>query len=145
MPRLRGARGPPRPWAPPPPGGGPGGGPPPPPGGKPTKETTAALAAGRPVFVDFTADWCITCKVNERGVLADERVMAAFAERGVELLIADWTQRDDTIAAELARFGKAGVPLYVLHVPGADTAPIVLPELLTIDRVFAELSSLPSP
>ncbi len=105
----------------------------------------AALAAGRPVFVDFTADWCITCKVNERGVLAAERVMAAFAERGVELLIADWTQRDDTIAAELARFGKAGVPLYVLHVPGADTAPIVLPELLTIDRVFAELSSLPSP
>lgn len=89
------------------------------------------LADGRPVFVDFTAAWCITCKVNERVVLGSDTVKRAFAENGVALLIGDWTERDEAIRAELARYGKAGVPLYLMFSPSAPDAPEVLPELLT--------------
>lgn len=95
----------------------------------------AALAEGRPVFVDFTADWCITCKVNERTVLADTRVEQAAAEHDVVRLIADWTARDDRIRDELARHGRAGVPVYLMYGPGAPDGPEILPELLTVDRV----------
>ncbi len=94
----------------------------------------AAVAEGRTVFVDFTADWCITCKVNERTVLADERVAAAFTENDVTLFIGDWTRRDEAIRLELARYGKAGVPMYLVVRPGAP--PEVLPELLTASRVI---------
>ena len=97
-----------------------------------------ARAAGRPVFVDFTADWCISCKVNERRVLAREDVQAAFAARDTALLLADWTHRDETIRAALAAHGRAGVPLYLWYAPGAD-APEVLPEILTRDGVLAVL------
>ena len=71
----------------------------------------AALREGRPAFVYFTADWCITCKANERLVLKTDAVRKAFAERRVAVFRADWTRRDESIRAELARFGKAGVPL----------------------------------
>ncbi len=91
----------------------------------------AHLAEGRPVFVDFTAAWCITCKVNERLVLGSERVERAFAESGVVVLVGDWTERDEAIRAELARHGKAGVPLYLMFSPSAPGEPEVLPELLT--------------
>ena len=87
------------------------------------------LAAGRPSFVDFTAAWCVTCQANKQLVLNSSAVMRAFADKGVVLLLADWTNRDDAITRELARFGRNGVPLYVMY----DRAgrPQVLPELLT--------------
>jgi len=102
-----------------------------------------AIAEGRPVFVDFTADWCITCKVNERTVLADERITAAAAEHDVVRMIADWTARDDRIRDELARHGRAGVPVYLMYGPGAPSTPEILPEVLTVDRVVRAFEDAP--
>jgi thiol:disulfide interchange protein len=98
-----------------------------------------SLRAGRPVFLTFTADWCLTCKANERTVIASERVQAELARRDYAVLEADWTRRDETIRRELARFGKAGVPLYVIWQPDAPDAPRVLPELLTVDLLVEAL------
>lgn len=93
-------------------------------------DTEARLRAeGRTVFVDFTASWCLTCAANEAFALNVPSVRGRMAELGVAKLKADWTARDETIAARLASFGRAGVPLYVLYAPGS--APRVLPELLT--------------
>jgi thiol:disulfide interchange protein DsbD len=88
----------------------------------------ALRAEGKPIFVNFTAAWCVTCKVNE-GVAFTPRVSAAFAERGIAYLKADWTNRDDIIAAALAEHGRAGVPLYLYYPAGGE--PSVLPQLLT--------------
>jgi thiol:disulfide interchange protein len=99
-----------------------------------------ALSNGHPVFVDFTAAWCVTCQANKRLVLHSSRVAAAFAARGVTLLQADWTNRNDAIAHELARFGRSGVPLYVLYDPSG--RPRVLPEILTEGTVLDALSGL---
>ncbi|MFP2929467.1 protein-disulfide reductase DsbD family protein [Pyxidicoccus sp. 3LG] len=96
---------------------------------------SAALAAGQPVFIDFTADWCLTCKVNERTVLAREEVRAAFTEHQVAFFVADWTRRDARISAKLAEHGRAGVPMYLVLSPGAPDKPEVLSELLTVDSV----------
>ena len=93
----------------------------------------AELANGRPVFVYFTADWCLTCKVNERMVLRDARVADALVARNVATFEADWTLRDDSIRAALARFGRAGVPLYLIYDPDHPASPELLPELLTVD------------
>ncbi len=98
------------------------------------------LRDGRPVFAEFTADWCLTCKANERIVLRSERVQAELARRHFAVLKADWTHRDEAIRSELARFGKAGVPLYVLWFPGEPDAPRVLPELITVDGLVDALS-----
>ena len=92
-----------------------------------------ALARG-PVFVDFTAAWCVTCQANKRLVLYSKRVAAAFAARGVTLLRADWTNRNDAIAHELARFGRSGVPLYLLYDQAG--APNVLSQILTQAEVL---------
>ncbi|MEW6167962.1 MAG: protein-disulfide reductase DsbD domain-containing protein [Pseudomonadota bacterium] len=98
-------------------------------------------ADGRTIFVDFTADWCLSCKVNERVALKSERVERAFAERNVALLVGDWTRSDPAITAELARFGRNGVPLYLLYVRGGE--PKVLPQLLTPDIVIDALDAVP--
>ncbi len=87
------------------------------------------VRAGRPVFVDVTADWCFTCKVNERAVLASERVASALIESGVVCMKADWTKRDEKIGAFLAAHGRTGIPFYLVR--SAGSAPRVLPELLT--------------
>jgi thiol:disulfide interchange protein DsbD len=94
-------------------------------------ELRETLASGRPAFVYFTADWCITCKVNERGTLASDPVRSTLAELGFRVFKGDWTQRDEAIAAELARFGKGGVPMYLVYDPDEPDRPTVLPELLT--------------
>lgn len=97
-------------------------------------ERLAALRAeGRPVFVDTTADWCLTCKVNEHVALRDADIQALFAQKQVVLMVADWTSRDAAITEYLASFGRNGVPLYVYYAPQAE--PKVLPQLLTPSAV----------
>lgn len=95
----------------------------------------AALQAGQPVFIDFTADWCLTCKFNERTVLSRDDVRAAFAKHNVAFFVADWTRRDALIRDKLAAHGRAGVPLYLVVSPSAPDKPEVLPELLTVEHV----------
>ena len=98
-------------------------------------------AAGRPVFVNFTAAWCITCQVNERVALATENTRRLFADRAVAYLVADWTRRDPAITRQLERHGRSGVPLYLWYAPGSET-PVVLPPLLTEGIVAEALQSL---
>ena len=90
----------------------------------------AARAGGRPVLVNFTADWCVTCKINERTSLGSPGVKAALEQANAVYLVGDWTLRDDAISAELQRHGRSGVPLYLYYAPGADE-PRILPQLLT--------------
>jgi thiol:disulfide interchange protein DsbD len=99
-------------------------------------------AEGRPVFVDFTAKWCLSCQVNERVALTQPGVMKAFADAHVALLTADWTQRDDVIAHELEKLGRSGVPVYALYAPG-QASPQLLPEALTPGIVLDALGKLP--
>ncbi len=99
---------------------------------------TELQSAGRTVFVDFTAAWCVTCQVNERLVLNTPEVREAFARRDVALLRADWTRRDATITAALAALGRNGVPVYVVYRPGQP--PRLLPEILSRQAVLDALA-----
>jgi thiol:disulfide interchange protein DsbD len=87
-------------------------------------------AEGRPILVDFTAAWCVTCQVNEKVALSGAKVADAFKARNAVYLKADWTNRDPVIAKTLAEFGRVGVPLYVVY-PKNGGAPVILPQLLT--------------
>jgi thiol:disulfide interchange protein DsbD len=97
---------------------------------------------GTPVFVDFTAKWCLSCQVNERVALTRPEVMKAFADSRVALMKADWTQHDDAISQTLEKLGRSGVPVYALYVPGQAT-PRLLPEALTPGIVLDAINSLP--
>jgi thiol:disulfide interchange protein DsbD len=101
-----------------------------------------ARAAGRPVFVDFTAAWCLTCKVNEAVALNTADVRAALAAKRVVTLKADWTNPDPAIEAALASFGRNGVPLYVLYPADPAAPPRILPQILATSLVVAELNRL---
>ena len=100
-----------------------------------------ARAAGEPVFVDFTAKWCLSCQVNERVALEKPEVRAAFEKANVVKFKADWTQHDDAIANELTSLGRDGVPVYALYKPGA-SEPELLPEALTPGIVLDALGKI---
>jgi thiol:disulfide interchange protein DsbD len=101
-------------------------------------------AAGQPVFIDFTAAWCLTCKVNERVVLSTTEAEEAFREREVALFIADWTKRHPEITRALESFGRSGVPLYVLYPGGDHGGAVVLPVILTRQILLEALETIPS-
>ncbi len=96
-------------------------------------EQLAALReSGQPVFVNFSAAWCVSCLVNERVALSQPEVLAAFKQKRVALVKADWTNRDATITEALSKFGRSGVPLYVLYPQGLDRGePMILPHVLS--------------
>jgi len=102
----------------------------------------AALAHGRPVFVDFTAAWCLSCKVNEIAALETDSVKQAFAQNNVALFRADWTHSDPEISKTLRQFNRDGVPLYLLYSPKNKDAPQELPEVLTPGIVLDALKNL---
>ena len=112
---------------------------------QPWSDTTVqqSLAQGRPVFVDFTAAWCVTCQINKKSTLSNSDVLADFAQHKVTLMRADWTRRDPSITAALTALGRSGVPVYVLHTPGQ--APLVLSELLSVRQVRDALAAHAAP
>ncbi len=106
------------------------------------EQLAKARAQGKAVFVDFSAAWCLSCQVNERVVLDRPDVEAAFRKNNVVTMRADWTNHDDTITEALRQLGRSGVPTYVLYSGGANTAPTLLPEVLTSGIVFDALKQV---
>lgn len=102
----------------------------------------ALRARGTPVFVDFTADWCLTCKVNEKAAIEREATKAAFARHGVVTLVGDWTRGDAEITRFLERHGRNSIPFYLFYAPGKEAH--VLPQLLTTDGLVALAAQTPS-
>lgn len=98
------------------------------------------VASGQPVFVDFTAAWCVTCQYNKKTTLSDPQVLADLAAKKVALLRADWTRRDPAITAALQQLGRNGVPVYVLYQAGR--APVLMSEILSVAELRAALSRL---
>ncbi|HEY4078299.1 MAG TPA: protein-disulfide reductase DsbD domain-containing protein [Rhizomicrobium sp.] len=98
----------------------------------------ALRAANRPIFVDATAAWCITCLVNEDAVLSKDSIKQAFAAKNVAYVVADWTNQNPEITALLKENGRSGVPLYLYYAPGAGK-PVVLPQILTESSVLSAL------
>jgi thiol:disulfide interchange protein len=101
-----------------------------------------AVASGRPVFVDFTADWCITCKTNERFAIDTPQVRDAFAKLKVVLLKADWTNGDPEITDILRQHGRAGVPMYLVY-PGGSREPVLLSEVISSQTILDALNKSP--
>lgn len=104
----------------------------------------SARAEGKPVFIDFTAKWCLTCKANKAVVFASDEVKNRFEELGIVMVKADWTKRNPVITEALEQFGRSGVPLYVLYDGQSDT-PKILPELLNPSIVLDALDGIQKP
>ncbi|MDG2045589.1 MAG: protein-disulfide reductase DsbD [Halioglobus sp.] len=98
--------------------------------------------AGNPVFVDVTAAWCITCIANETAVLFTDDIEQAFADYGVVYMVADWTNHNADIAALLERYGRNGIPLYLMYAADTSEAPLILPQLLTAQTVIDALQAV---
>jgi thiol:disulfide interchange protein DsbD len=98
------------------------------------------LASGTPVFVDFTAAWCVTCQYNKKTTLVNQDVLADLQAKKVTLLRADWTRRDPAITAALAQLGRNGVPVYVLYKAGS--TPVVMSEILSVQELRTALQAL---
>lgn len=101
------------------------------------------LSAGKSVFIDFTADWCITCKFNEKTAIDTPAVRMLLNEKQIVPIKADWTNANPEITSALKEFGRVGVPFYVLYPAGQSSNPIILPELLTESIVIEALKKLP--
>ena len=99
-------------------------------------------ASGTPVFVDVTADWCITCLANEQAVLFTDEMTEAFAEAGVTYMVADWTNYDPAIGEFVREHGRNGIPLYVMYPGDLQSEPVMLPQLLTHHIVSEALDSV---
>jgi len=97
-------------------------------------------AMGKPVFVNLTASWCVTCLINERVALDSDAVRQAFAARGIVALKGDWTTQNPEITALLQQFGRSGVPLYLLY--GGKGEPVILPQILTAASVLDALGKV---
>ncbi len=113
-----------------------------------TQPAVAALRArGKPIFVNFTASWCITCQVNDKAALSTARVKDALARTGTTYMIADSTNYDPRIERALADFGRGGLPLYVVY-PAHGGKPVILPQLLTpgivVDALDAAVGQKPA-
>jgi thiol:disulfide interchange protein len=106
-------------------------------------KVAAYRAQGRPIFIDFTAAWCVSCQVNELMVFRSEAVRAALKTRGFALLKADWTNHDPIITQTLAAFGRNGVPFYVIYGKGQNAPAVQLPEVITAGIVLNALENLP--
>jgi thiol:disulfide interchange protein len=102
-------------------------------------EVTRLRAEGKPVFIDFTAAWCVNCKLNEQGVLRNGQVVKAFQDQGVVTMKADWTRRDPVISQALREFGRTGVPFYVLYPKKGE--PVLFPEILTTEGMLQALAT----
>ncbi len=108
-----------------------------------TEKVNELRADGQAVFVDFTAAWCVTCKVNKRLVLDQPEVQQLFTDTNTAFLVADWTNKNDMIAQELTRHGRSGVPLYLLFAPGHnDVSPVILPQILSKGVLEDAIASL---
>jgi thiol:disulfide interchange protein len=97
------------------------------------KRLSELRAEGRPVFLYFTADWCVTCKVNEAAAIDREDTATAFAKAGIKTMVGDYTRRDPAITRFLAQHGRSGVPLYLYYPKGKDVR--VLPQVLTVQTL----------
>ena len=106
-------------------------------------ELQRLLAEGKPVFLDFTADWCITCKFNMRTAIDTKAVRAAFEKLGIVPMLADWTNSNPEITKKLARFDRVGVPFYLFYPAGRADDPVILPELLTEQILLRAVGAQP--
>jgi thiol:disulfide interchange protein DsbD len=106
------------------------------------QQVQAQRAQGKAVFVDVTADWCITCIANEKAVLHTDDMMAAFASNGIVYMVADWTNYNEEIAALLRQHGRTGIPLYLLYPADPGSPPLTLPQLLTRSTVLEALAAI---
>jgi thiol:disulfide interchange protein len=103
-----------------------------------------AMATNQILFLDFTADWCLTCKINEKGVLSSKLVLDAFEQNNVLRLKADWTRKNEDITKMLREYKRSAVPVYVVYHPHQRNVPIILPEVLTQDMVLQAITKQPT-
>ena len=109
------------------------------------EKLASARAAGRPVFVDFTAAWCVTCQYVKKTTFSDSSVLSAFASKDVLLLRADWTRYDPAITRALNALGRNGVPVYAWYAPGKNAALLSeLPSVAEIQNALSQVKTLPS-
>ena len=110
-----------------------------------TEQLERLRQSNQPVFVNFSAAWCVTCLMNERVALSQPEVISAFQQKGVALVKADWTNRDTVITEALSQFGRSGVPLYVLYPRGLGQGePVILPQVLAPATLQDALKQVPS-